>query len=281
MVVKIPPSINRVYLISKPDNASFALSYLEGLTIPLQGFWNCVIYVVTSMDAVKALWVMATSTITHAVLGTLGNERRPSWESALQRARRKRREMSLVNTEEGLEMGRRSETTPAGPGLAGQRRSSQETRESIWGAKWLGRWFDRMSDAGSAARRSSLESWSRWMEILGKRSRSFSVAGPASAPAGADVSGSPVPAVTPGSPVDDGPHPEHASAPPAFATQVIPGEIQPPTRASSPSNGSSGSASKNPEGPLAGSSSPARTCDDTRNDDYRADTESRHNDSNV
>ena len=51
----VPPSINRVYSLVFPGKVSFGLSFASGLLLPLQGFWNTVIYVVTSLPAFQEL----------------------------------------------------------------------------------------------------------------------------------------------------------------------------------------------------------------------------------
>jgi hypothetical protein len=55
LVTWVPSSVNRVYSLVFPDNVSFGLSFASGLVLPLQGFWNTVIYVATSLPACKVL----------------------------------------------------------------------------------------------------------------------------------------------------------------------------------------------------------------------------------
>ena len=55
IVTWVPSSANRVYSVVFPDRVSFELSLASGLVLPLQGFWNTVIYVATSWPACKAL----------------------------------------------------------------------------------------------------------------------------------------------------------------------------------------------------------------------------------
>ncbi|KAF2756345.1 family A G protein-coupled receptor-like protein [Pseudovirgaria hyperparasitica] len=52
-VVWVPSTINRVYSLVRPQEPSFALSLLAGLVLPLQGFWNAVIYIITSWGQCK------------------------------------------------------------------------------------------------------------------------------------------------------------------------------------------------------------------------------------
>ena len=53
------------------DAVSFPLNYIESLVLPLQGFWNAVIYMSTSVPACRALW----ATLLAAKL-------RPAWPSS-------------------------------------------------------------------------------------------------------------------------------------------------------------------------------------------------------
>ncbi|KAK2771293.1 hypothetical protein FQN53_005103 [Emmonsiellopsis sp. PD_33] len=53
-----PSTMNRIYLIVHPERPSFGLSYAASLVLPLQGFWNFVVYTGTSIDAIRALYAM-------------------------------------------------------------------------------------------------------------------------------------------------------------------------------------------------------------------------------
>lgn len=52
----IPSSINRVYSLAHPDRLVYGLNYVEALVLPLQGFWNCMVYMVSSKTAVRNLF---------------------------------------------------------------------------------------------------------------------------------------------------------------------------------------------------------------------------------
>ncbi|OQU98190.1 hypothetical protein CLAIMM_04011 isoform 1 [Cladophialophora immunda] len=52
----VPSTINRVYTLVRPDDSVFGLDFASGLVLPLQGFWNTIIYVVTSLPACQTLW---------------------------------------------------------------------------------------------------------------------------------------------------------------------------------------------------------------------------------
>lgn len=52
----VPSSVNRLYALANPADYNFGLNYTEALVLPLQGFWNAVVYVVTSRRACGDLW---------------------------------------------------------------------------------------------------------------------------------------------------------------------------------------------------------------------------------
>jgi hypothetical protein len=56
LVTWIPSSANRVYSVVRSGEASLALEYMSSFVLPLQGFWNAIIYMVTSWGACKMLW---------------------------------------------------------------------------------------------------------------------------------------------------------------------------------------------------------------------------------
>ncbi|KAH8665068.1 hypothetical protein BGZ60DRAFT_378750 [Tricladium varicosporioides] len=56
MITWIPSSANRVYSVVHPGHVSVPLEYAAALVLPLQGFWNAVIYSMTSFQACKDLW---------------------------------------------------------------------------------------------------------------------------------------------------------------------------------------------------------------------------------
>jgi hypothetical protein len=49
-----------VYTLARPDEPVYGLNFASGLVLPLQGFWNTVINIMTSLPACKALWVDLT-----------------------------------------------------------------------------------------------------------------------------------------------------------------------------------------------------------------------------
>ena len=57
LITWIPSSANRMYSYTHHGQVSVPLQFLSAVVLPLQGFWNAVIYAFTSMAACKALLV--------------------------------------------------------------------------------------------------------------------------------------------------------------------------------------------------------------------------------
>lgn len=55
LVTWVPSTINRVVTLVHPNDIIFGLNYASGLVLPLQGFWNAMIYIFTSLPACRAL----------------------------------------------------------------------------------------------------------------------------------------------------------------------------------------------------------------------------------
>jgi hypothetical protein len=55
LVTWVPSTVNRVATLVDPKTELFGLNYMSGLVLPLQGFWNAIIYIMTSWSACKAL----------------------------------------------------------------------------------------------------------------------------------------------------------------------------------------------------------------------------------
>ncbi|KAK8136941.1 hypothetical protein PG984_004881 [Apiospora sp. TS-2023a] len=53
LITWIPSSANRVYSLVHPGEISFPLEIMSALVLPLQGFWNALIYIVTSWSGCK------------------------------------------------------------------------------------------------------------------------------------------------------------------------------------------------------------------------------------
>jgi len=56
LITWVPSTINRIYTIVRPGEIIFGLNLAAAFVLPLQGFWNAVIYMATSSFAVKCLW---------------------------------------------------------------------------------------------------------------------------------------------------------------------------------------------------------------------------------
>lgn len=56
LVTWVPSTINRIYTLFYPDRIVFGLQFAAALVLPLQGFWNAVIYVATSGYACRCMW---------------------------------------------------------------------------------------------------------------------------------------------------------------------------------------------------------------------------------
>ncbi|KAJ5482520.1 hypothetical protein N7475_001332 [Penicillium sp. IBT 31633x] len=57
LIFQVPSTINRVYSLARPNDFSFSLNYASSFVLPLQGFWNSLIYVSISWPAFKSLWL--------------------------------------------------------------------------------------------------------------------------------------------------------------------------------------------------------------------------------
>lgn len=54
--MQVPSTVNRVYALARPDDFSFGLNFASSFVLPLQGFWNSLIYISISWPAFKTLW---------------------------------------------------------------------------------------------------------------------------------------------------------------------------------------------------------------------------------
>ena len=55
IVTWVPSTLNRLLTLIHPTDSIFGLTYASSLVLPLQGFWNAIIYICTSLPACKAL----------------------------------------------------------------------------------------------------------------------------------------------------------------------------------------------------------------------------------
>lgn len=56
LITWIPSSANRVYSVVHENHSLLPLEYMSAAVLPLQGFWNALIYVVTSWKACQSFW---------------------------------------------------------------------------------------------------------------------------------------------------------------------------------------------------------------------------------
>lgn len=56
IITWVPSTVNRIFNIVRPNDVIFGLNLAAALVLPLQGFWNAVIYIATSTFAVNCLW---------------------------------------------------------------------------------------------------------------------------------------------------------------------------------------------------------------------------------
>lgn len=75
LVTWLPSTANRVYSIVNTNSALASLEIMSAIVLPLQGFWNCLIYVATSWEAVKVSFSDLRIHITgrHRELSQYGN----------------------------------------------------------------------------------------------------------------------------------------------------------------------------------------------------------------
>lgn len=53
VITWLPSSINRVYTVVHPGRTNFGLNFASALVLPCQGFWNGLIYIITTLPACK------------------------------------------------------------------------------------------------------------------------------------------------------------------------------------------------------------------------------------
>jgi hypothetical protein len=73
IVTWVPSTLNRLVTLVHPNDPIFGLSYSSGLVLPLQGFWNAIIYIFTSLPACKALMRRITT--------ALHRDQMPQWRN--------------------------------------------------------------------------------------------------------------------------------------------------------------------------------------------------------
>ena len=56
LITWVPTSVNRMYALANPTVFNYPLNYLASFLFPLQGFWNVIVYVLSSQTAVRRLF---------------------------------------------------------------------------------------------------------------------------------------------------------------------------------------------------------------------------------
>ncbi|MCJ1409138.1 hypothetical protein MMC19_003216 [Ptychographa xylographoides] len=102
LITWVPSSIFRVYSLAHPGSVSWPLAYLAGLVLPLMGFWNSVIYVVTSWGAVTSLFTQLSPRKWSNPMNGIGIRRRRTINSAHCSTHRRRSPVSLSDSMKGF-----------------------------------------------------------------------------------------------------------------------------------------------------------------------------------
>lgn len=80
LITWIPSSANRLYGVAHPGEISIPLTYAAAFVLPLQGLWNCLIYMITSLNACKELLgYMGVKRFSDGSLRHGGHERRNTY----------------------------------------------------------------------------------------------------------------------------------------------------------------------------------------------------------
>ena len=105
MITWIPSSANRVYSVVHPGQVSLPLQFASAFVLPLQGFWNALIYTTTSLPACKQLWRQIregrriSGSGFRSFKGAFGDDRESAWPR-----RRDDNKYSLEETESMTEL---------------------------------------------------------------------------------------------------------------------------------------------------------------------------------
>ncbi|KAK3312851.1 hypothetical protein B0H66DRAFT_381383 [Apodospora peruviana] len=117
LITWIPSSGNRVYSLINNGDVSKPLFFASAFVLPLQGFWNAIIYMTTSWAACKSLW----NTIMLAL---------PSWMGGSGMGMSSRRRVAIV------EIASRNQNSHTHNGVGGGIRNSQRFVPAGGGGKW-------------------------------------------------------------------------------------------------------------------------------------------------
>ena len=56
LITWVPASVNRVYALLHPTEPSFSFNVFAAIVLPLQGLWNCIIYLVVNKTLFKEIF---------------------------------------------------------------------------------------------------------------------------------------------------------------------------------------------------------------------------------
>lgn len=101
LVTWIPSSANRLYSLAQDGEISLPLEFMSAFVLPLQGFWNAIIYITTSWKACKML-----ASDTAALFSRRGGPSSKSGASASNFIRSRSRLGGALGKEEGIGGGR-------------------------------------------------------------------------------------------------------------------------------------------------------------------------------
>ncbi|PSR97164.1 hypothetical protein BD289DRAFT_459131 [Coniella lustricola] len=117
LVTWIPSSLNRLYSLAKPGQINLPLEYMSACVLPLQGFWNAVIYILTSWQACKDLF---EDTVTYFKSSSTGVDM-PRMSNGL-----RSRSMTRLGSSTGTETGTARRSTTFGRGSKDSETESME-----------------------------------------------------------------------------------------------------------------------------------------------------------
>lgn len=66
-VEQVPSTVNRVYSLAYPDVNNFGLEFTSAFVLPLQGFWNSIIYCAISWSSIKQLFRRNRTPLTYKI----------------------------------------------------------------------------------------------------------------------------------------------------------------------------------------------------------------------
>lgn len=102
---RVPSTINRVHALIRPDADIFGFDLASSLVLPLQGFWNFIIYTVTSFAACKAMFQRFRSGLFGSRHDNLHVHSKPRQTSSLTLSKHNRRSLGSDDTRAEIAIG--------------------------------------------------------------------------------------------------------------------------------------------------------------------------------